>query len=128
MFIIISIKSFIIFVSLIGLFFGLFPDIPKKAPQQTVVAAPVIDNVYAAMVHAPDDSAREAIGQAHEEEQVTTRQASDNAAQLAMYSAQQVTARENLANNNRLMFWMLIGLVGIAIPLPKKREQLEVQS
>ena len=129
MYIIICIKSFIVFVSLIGLFFGLFPDMPKSKPRQAVVAveaAPVVDNMWAAMTYAPDDAARADIQLAHKEEQTTARQADDNASTLALYINQQTLMTERFESNTRLLIWMLIGLAGIAIPLPERREKREV--
>lgn len=122
----IGIKSIVIIVSLIGLFLGLFPEIdlfPTKQKPVIVETQPEITTVWSALVYAPDDPARDDIKETHKEEQITARQTDTNAARVAMYSAHQTTTQEKLKNNNRLMFWALVGMVGVAFPLPKRKKE-----
>jgi len=117
----IGIKSIIVLVSLIGLFLGLFPDMPKHPKPQTITqAAPLIDNPWAAYVAAPDDQARSRIEASVKELEATAQQAADNAARVDQYQVQQATSAANLASSNRLMMWGLVGLCGVAWPMPKR--------
>lgn len=119
----IGIKAVVIIVSLIGVFLGLFPELPKHPKPQTITqAAPLIDNPWAAYVAAPDDQARSRIEASVKELEISERQAADNAARVDLYQAQQATSAANLANANRLMMWGLVGLCGVAWPLPKRKK------
>lgn len=120
----IGVKSILIIVSLIGLFLGLFPEIdlwPSKPRTHTAVEAkPVIDNVWSALVYAPDNEARDDIEQVNKEQQTTARQADDNAARIALYAAHHDTVSTKLQDSNRLLFWGIIGMCAVAFPLPKR--------
>lgn len=127
----IGVKAIVLIVALLGMFFNLFPEIdlfPKKPHEPAMVQAePVVDNVWAALVYAPDDNARDDIHQTHKEEQITARQADTNATRVAMYQTHQVTVSEKLKSNNRLAVWALAGLCSIAFPLPKREKKKECE-
>lgn len=123
----VGIKAIVIVISLIGLFLGLFPEIdlwPSSHRTAVVVEAkPDIDNVWSALVYAPDDNTRDDIQQVHKEEQTTARLADNNATRAAMYATRQSSVASKLENSNRLLFWAIVGMCGIAFPLPKRATQ-----
>jgi len=121
----IGIKTFVLLVSLVGLFLGLFPDLPKTAQRQSAVVEqqPEIDNVWSALVYAPDDAARDDIEQVHKEQQITERQHDDNAARVQVYQSYSTQTQTTLTNTNQLLLWGLVGMVAVAVPLPKRRKQ-----
>lgn len=112
---IISIKAIVLIIAMLGLFFDFWPALPKKEP---VAIVQTIDNVYAAMVDAPNSDARDDIGEAHKEEQKTQRLESDNATRTETYAVAQEHKTERYKNTNSTILWGFIGLL-TAVSLPK---------
>lgn len=121
----IGIKSIVIIIALICAGLGLFPELPKspKHAAAVIVAAPVIDNPWAAFVAAPDAAARLNIETAVKEMETTTRQADDNAARVALYSAHTQANSARVKQSLYMVGFAVFGMVGICLPLPKREEK-----